>query len=65
MNWPKLIKDLTSAGLTQVRIAELCDVAQSTISDLGSGKIKSPSYALGVRLIELHRQQRSKRPEAA
>lgn len=56
MDWKQLIVDLMGAGLTQVRIGELCGVAQSTISDLARGASASPSYDLGARLVGLHRQ---------
>jgi predicted transcriptional regulator len=57
MDWKKLIADLTAAEMTQVQIAKECGVAQSAISDLGRGKTKSPNYALGDKLRELHRER--------
>ncbi len=50
MPWIELIARLTSSGLTQTKIAETCDVSQSTISDLARGATKSPTYALGEKL---------------
>lgn len=55
MDWTRLIADLTAAKLTQARAAELCGVAQSTISDLARGSSKSPSWELGQKLVALHR----------
>ena len=62
MDWKQLIADLGAAGLTQVRVGELCGVAQSTISDLARGASKSPTYELGAKLVQLHTQ--TCRPEA-
>ena len=57
MDWPKLIKELADAKVTQAQIAESCGVAQSTVSEVLRGEIKSPSFAFGSKLIELHRQR--------
>lgn len=55
MNWAQLISELASAGKTQGQIAEWCGIAQSTVSDLARGETKSPAYAIGVKLVELHK----------
>lgn len=55
MDWTKLIAELTAAKLTQARVAELCGVAQSTISDLARGSSKSPAWELGQKLVALRR----------
>lgn len=57
MDWKKLVSDLTAAGVTQAQIAELCGVAQSTVSDLQRGATKSPSFELGNKLIALHAER--------
>lgn len=54
MNWPQVIKDLKAAGWTQVRLAIHCNTRQSTISDLHTGAVESPSYELGKALELLH-----------
>ena len=56
MNWTTLISELSAAGLTQPQIAERCDCAQTTISDLATGKSKEPRYGLASRLIKLHEE---------
>lgn len=53
-DWPKLIAELRAASHTQEQIADLCNVSQSTISDLKNGKIAMPAYDLGRKLVELH-----------
>ena len=55
MDWKKLIQDLIDAGMTQVEIAAECEVAQSSVSALASGKSNSPRYEFGVRLESLRR----------
>ena len=54
MDWKKLLQDLTEIGQTQVQIAERCGAAQSTVSELARGRIKSPSFELGTKLVALH-----------
>lgn len=44
------------AGRTQAQIAALCGLAQSTVSDLSKQKIRSPSYEVGQRLVDLHKE---------
>lgn len=56
MNWPQLLTELSSAGLSQMKIAEICASSQTTISDLKNARIKDPSFALGSALVELHRR---------
>ena len=54
MDWKKLLQELAEAGRTQVQIAEYCGAAQSTVSELSRGRIRSPSFEFGTRLIALH-----------
>lgn len=56
MDWPSIIAELKLKHVTQSEIAEHCGVSQATVSDLARGTHKNgPSYAWGVKLIELHR----------
>lgn len=57
MDWKKLIAELSAAGLTQAQIADLCGVAQATVSDLHRGETKSPGFSFGAALVELHREK--------
>lgn len=54
MDWKTLIRDLQASGLSQQRIAVLCDTGQSHISCLARGERKSPSWDLGERIRALH-----------
>lgn len=56
MNWPQLLSDLSSAGVSQTKIAAICGCSQATVSDLNTGRIKDPSFCLGSSLVELHRR---------
>lgn len=56
MDWQSIISELRERGMTQQQIAERCDCAQSTISDLARGVIKSPSYGIGVSLRRIARK---------
>lgn len=58
MDWPSIIAELKQKHVTQSEIAEHCGVSQATVSDLARGTHKNgPSYAWGVKLIELHRSR--------
>ena len=66
MNWKKIIRDLQAAGITQVQIAERCNCAQTTISDIVNGRTEQPSYSIGAALVALHKAVlRGTAPEAA
>lgn len=56
MDWKQLLKELREADWTQQRIAERCNVSQSTVSELGSKDDREPSYSFGQALVELHRR---------
>jgi transcriptional regulator with XRE-family HTH domain len=60
MNWPSIIQYLLDSGLTQAQLAELADTGQSHISGLLRGERKQPGWALGDRLLELHRERGGK-----
>ena len=60
MNWTQLLIDLKSARLSQTQIAEFCGCGQTTISDLYAGKIKNPSYPIGLSLIALSKKYKRK-----
>ncbi len=60
MDWKTTITEIASTGLTQKQIAAYCDCGQSNISDLLLGKVKSPSYDLGDKLLRLRRRRRRK-----
>lgn len=62
MEWSALIAELTSRGMTQQKIAAACECAQSTISDLATGKNTKPSYQIGKTLEQLHAQPQPAAP---
>jgi len=53
MNWQQHIAALQASGLTQQQIADACNCAQTTISDLATGASKQPVYSTGAALLEL------------
>ena len=62
----KLIMKLEALGLTQLDIAAKTGLSQSTLSEIRSGHIKSPSYDTWRALDKLHaRQRRLKRKTKA
>lgn len=65
MNWTSIIQDLLDSGLTQAQLAELADTGQSHISGLLRGERKQPGWALGDRLLALHRERCGKTEQAA
>lgn len=60
MNWKTIIAELKLCGLNQEQIAAECGCAQSTISDVGSGKIQRPNFDIGTRLTALHKKHKRK-----
>lgn len=60
MDWKKLIGELLAENMTQVQIAEVCGVSQSTISDLYRLNDRSCSFALGSKLTALHASVKAK-----
>ncbi len=57
MDWKIIISELTDrsrGGYTQSALAKHCDCSQSTISEIGTGEIKTPNANIGLKLIELH-----------
>ena len=51
--WTEIIKNLNSAGLSDVEIARRVGVNQSTITRLRHGLVKNTSYQTGQALIDL------------
>jgi hypothetical protein len=58
MDWKKLIADLKEAGWTQAQLAARCECAQSTISDISTGSIVTPSFHIGDTLRTLRKRAR-------
>jgi predicted XRE-type DNA-binding protein len=56
MDWKVVVAELTSVGLTQAQIAQVCGVSQSTISDLARKDGASCSYVIGARLLALQKR---------
>ena len=57
IDWSKIIVDLQASGMTQSEIAEKAECSQGHISDLLNGRRgKAVSYAVGCRLLALHRK---------
>jgi len=53
MDWKELIQKLIDRGMTQQQIAARCDVSQSAISELATGKATRPRFQTGMALIGL------------
>ncbi|WP_310626694.1 helix-turn-helix transcriptional regulator [Limnohabitans sp.] len=53
MNWKQIISDLSDRGYTQPKLAEACGCGQATISDMATGKTKSPRYEVGAKLLKI------------
>jgi predicted XRE-type DNA-binding protein len=60
MNWVETIGLLEKAGYTQVEIATACGCAQSTISDLATGKTRVCRFDIGDALRALSVKARRK-----
>lgn len=56
MNWKMLIAEIQERGdLTQAEIGEKCGTTQSTISSLVNRDGGEPSFALGQKILALHK----------
>lgn len=55
MDFKLLIAELQASGLTQEQMAEACNCAQSTISDIARGETQTPRFHIGMKLLDLHR----------
>ena len=53
MNWTSLLTALGNCGLTQQEIARHAGLAQTSVSDLLTGKTPDPRYTAGIRLRSL------------
>ena len=63
MDWKKLIRDLQALGVTQVQMAERCNCAQTTISDIVNGRTGNPRWEIGAGLLALLHERRATEPE--
>ena len=63
MDWPEIIKELRDRGWTQALLSERLNLAQSAISELGTGKTVDPRFTTGCALHSLYRS--GERPEQA
>ena len=61
MDWKQIITDIKAGlGLTQVQIAAKVGCSQASISELESGKAKTPGFDLGAALVVLHKKAKRK-----
>ncbi len=56
MDWTKIIAEILASGLTQVEVAERCNTHQGYVSGLLRGKKRNPCWAIGDKLLALHRR---------
>jgi predicted transcriptional regulator len=69
-NFSRTVQQIADTGISDSEIARVIseggvDVSQPTISRLRTGRIKAPSYELGVALKALHKKRRAARNGAA
>lgn len=58
MDIQKIVSELLESGLTQQELADLVPCQQSTISSYLKGtRGKRPSFEIGLRIIDLHKQR--------
>ena len=65
MNWIELMADLRNAGLSQDRIAKEIGITQASVSDIATGKTKTPRWETGSALVALHKKVMRSRARAA
>jgi transcriptional regulator with XRE-family HTH domain len=57
MDWQKIILELRETGLKQVDITEQTGISKATLSELRHGKTQEPSWAIGDKLLQLHKSR--------
>ncbi|MCC6071440.1 hypothetical protein ACFSQU_18025 [Massilia sp. GCM10020059] len=58
MDTQKITSEILKTGLTEQELADLVPCSQSTINAFRNGKRgQRPSLAIGVRLLDLHRER--------
>jgi DNA-binding XRE family transcriptional regulator len=57
-NWPGVISGLQGYGMTQVEIAAHVGCGQTHISEIKCGRIVSPSWKIGAKLLSLLRARK-------
>jgi len=56
-NWSSRISDLRRKGMTVAEIGDAIGLAQSSVSDIESGRSKEPRGDAAVALHELHKSK--------
>lgn len=56
MDFQKIVKELLATGISQNAIAERCNVSQVYISYMAIGKRSNPSFTVGNKLLEMHKE---------
>lgn len=65
MNWIEIMADLRNAGLSQDRIAKEIGITQASVSDIATGKTKTPRWETGSALLAMHKRVMRARSKAA
>ena len=66
MDTQKITRELLDTGLTQQELAALIPCSQSTIAAFRNGtRGAKPSFAIGSRLAELHRERCHPKPDVS
>ena len=63
MNFQTIIQDMLARGETEVSIAAEVGQTRQNINHLLLGKVKSPSWYTGDKLISMHRKTMKKYPK--
>ena len=63
MDTKLLLQKLFEVGFTQGQIANFVGCSQPTISDISRGKIRNPSFEIGMALLDLARKNHIEVPE--
>lgn len=57
VDWQRMVLDLVGLGMTCEQIAEHCECARSTISDIRNGATGQPRFDIANALLALHRRK--------
>lgn len=60
MDFQKIIAALMDAGITQQQIADRAGCTRPNIAAIKAGNVRQPSYAVGVKLLELYQEESRK-----
>jgi len=54
VDWPVVLRDLASSGISGYRVAQILDIEQSTVQRWADGS--EPRHSAGMAILQIHSQ---------